>query len=334
MIMTTDLFRTIAANAKVAGMSIGVHKFVPQLDELQIDDRLKKLFSRIENIRQLNYRGQTNLEADQIKAVELWASIEPSVKEKIESGVETYRKETKALELELDWCTTSASEPQGDSGKLATLEKWVDAYKAKVTFFIGQTKCYIVNLLSLLVSIEQRVSTAETALDLTSMASFKLKEDEALIIALKAKDMNKKIEGLLIFTNQRMIYESVTSKKTERQLLLERPVSSVAKITQDSVGMFEPEGLYVEFKQPSDPKLKLATKFHGGEADLAVQYFGMIVSGQIDDELKSGISVTVRKRFKELAASYFPGDSFCFGRCKECGTVVSSLIKNIQWMEG
>lgn len=321
-----DLYNTIFHNLETGRQHSEVSKLTPWLYELQIEARLTRMFSRIETIRQLNYRSQISLEVDQIKAAELWVSIEPSVKEKIESRVVTYQKEVKALAAGVDSNYTSGRAPQGDKDKHDLLEKQIAAYKAEVADFIGQIRRDLAPLPSLLTSIEQRVSMAETALDLTSMASFKLKEDEALLIALKAKNMNRKTDGILTFTNKRIIYESLPPKKTERQLLLDKPVGLVAKITKGKVGTFFPEGLLVEFKTPSDPELKFATKFRG-EADLAVQYFDMIASGKIDEELKSGINVAVRRRFKELAAMYFPGASFCRGKCKECGTVVSTPIK-------
>ena len=205
--------------------------------------------------------------------------------------------------------------------------KEIAAYKAEVIDFISQIRGDLAPLPSLLESIEQRVSTAETALQLTSMAKFKLKEDEALLIALKAKDMNRKTDGVLTFTNQRIMFESLPIKKKERQLLLEKPVGSVAKITKGRLSMFEPESLCIEFKQPSHTKLKFGTTRDRGCADLAVQYFGSITSGKIDEELKSGVNVSTRRRFKELAAKYFAGASFCRGKCKECGTIVSTPMK-------
>jgi hypothetical protein len=317
----------IAFNLEVFRMRGELSRLPLAFDELRIEYRLTKLFSRIENIRQLNYRSQTNLEDDQIKAAELWMSIEPSFKEKIKSGIDTCRVRTKFMETELEPLSKSPDMFDGDLGVLDPLKKEIDAYKAEANEFIAQIRQDLTPLPSLLESIEQRVSTVEIALDLTSKASFKLKEDEALLIALKAKDMHRKTDGILTFTNQRMMFESLPTKKTERQLLLEKPVGLVAKIAKGKVGMFEPEGLCVEFKQPNDPKLKFGTTLNRGCADLAVQYFDIITSGKIDEELKSGVNVALRHRFKELATKHFPDVSFCRGTCKECGTVVSAPMK-------
>jgi len=311
----------------VGSLRIEIPKLTAQLDELQIQDRLTNLFSRIENVRQLGYRSQTNLEVDQTKAAELWMSIQPSVKEKIKSGVAIYRKKNSAIAADFDSLRKKRFASGEDMSDLKSLVKIFASLKAEVADFIGQVQRDTDPFPSLLRSIELRVSMVENALDLTSTASFRLKENEALLIALKAKDMNRKTDGVLTFTNQRIMYESLSTEKTERRILLDKPLDSVANIVKGKVGILAPEGLHVQFKTRSDPELKFATKSGGGEADLAVQYFDMITSGRTDEELKSGIDVDVRRRFKEVAIAHFPGVSFSSGRCKECGTAVSTPIK-------
>ena len=311
----------------ISSLGIEISKLITQLDELQIQDRLTKLFSRTENTRRLGYRSQTNLEADQINAAELWVFAEPSVKEKTRSRVVAYREKTSAIEADMEPLRKKRIASEYDISNLKSLRKIAAALKAEVTDFVSQIERDTDSLLTLLTSLERRVSTVETSLDLTSTASFKLKEDEALLIALKAKDTNRKTDGVLTFTNLRLMYESLPTEKKERQLLLDKPVGSVTKITKGKVGTFGPEGFHVEFKTAGDPGLKFATKSGGGEADLAVQYFDMIISGMASEEVNSGGNVGVQRRFKELAVTYFPGVSFCSGSCKECGTVVSTPIK-------
>ena len=322
-----DFIETITHNIAAMGVSSQVSKMGPQLYWFHIEDRLTKLFSRIETIRQLNYRSQVDLEGDQIKAALLWTEVDPSLKEKNKSRVEDLLKKVNDLQSGADSNYTSGRSPQGDHNKLANLRKQIAAYKAEVADFYRQIQQDLAPLPSLLMSIEQRVFTAETALDLTTMASFKLKEDEALLFALKAKDMNKKTEGVLTFTNQRMLFESLPTKKKERQLVLCKPIDSMAKIIKDKMGTFTPEGMVIKFKNPSDPELKFATTKLSGDADRAVENFDDLASGKVVEDLKSGINVAMRRRFKELAAMYFPGASFCRGTCKECGTVVSKAIK-------
>jgi hypothetical protein len=324
-----DIGSQIGFHAEAKRISNEVSTLTGELQEFQIKERLMQLFKGIENLRlQMNCWIQTNLQADLIKAAELWASTEPSLKEKIAEALTTLRGDTHALKTEIDSFYTDSSAPQADTKKLALWKEQLATIKDKFMDFkyARGIQTGLAKLLDLLESIKQRVETTEYMIKLVSNANFKWTDDEALVITLEAKDMNKKTEGFLTFTNKRIIYESATTKKTERQLLLERPVDSVAKITKGKMGIFKPEGIYVEFKQPSDLKLKLAMKW-GGDADLAIQHFNMISSGQINDELKSGINFTMRERYKELATSYFPGDSFCFGRCKTCGKMVSPPIK-------
>ena len=311
----------------VASAFAEISKLKIQLEEVQMQDLVMNLFSRIANIRQLGYKIHTDLEADHIKAAELWVSTEPSVKEKIKSRVTTYRKKLSALEADIGRLQKKKYASPDDISEIKSIRKSLASFKAELADFNSQMQRDIDSLTSLLESIEQRVSTAETALDLTSAASFKLNKDEVLLVALTAKDRNRKADGVLTFTTKRIMFESLSTKKAERQLLLDKPIDSVAKITKGKVGFFAPEGLLVEFKTSSDSKLKFSTKIGSGEADLAVQYFEAVCSGKIDDELKSGVNVAVCRRFKEMAVMYFSRASFCHGTCRECGTVVSEPIK-------
>ena len=315
-------------HGEVKRISNAASEITRDLQDFQIRARLMQLFTGIENIRlQMNCWSQTKLEADLIKAAELWASTKPSLKEEIAEGLTILRWDTHALEAEIDTYYTRSNAPQADAKKLALWKEQLAAIKDKFMDFkyARGIETGLAKLLDLLESLKQRIETIEHMIKLISNASFILKDDEAFVVAIEAKDMNKKIEGFLTFTNKRILYESATTKKTARQLILERPIRSVTKIAKSKGGIFKPEILYVEFNQPSDLKLNLAV--NGEDGDLAVQYFGMINSGQIDDELESGVNATVRERYKEVAASYFPGDSFCFGRCKICGKLVSPPIK-------
>lgn len=349
--------RQILCIKEIEGMINEVSRITGQLNDTEAlypligcQSRIERLFARIASIRQLNYRSQTKLEADQIKAVELWASISPFLKGEVKRKVAIIRLEDSALRLEIEACRNTPGVYLGDINSLTFLKKKISDYKSRVTDLSNHIQQYLAPLENGLSSLEQRVFTAEFVINLTSKASFKLKEDETPIIAVKAKDMNAKIGVLLTLTNKRMICESVSTGKTERQLLFEKPVRSVDKIAKGKLGLFAGEGLHVEFKQPSDPKLKL--DMEGEDADLVVHYFNMITSGQIDEEIKSGINVTLCEHFEELARSWAEAEEIArkeepkekesekeahedrkIGKCRECGTVVSEPIK--KWtMEG
>jgi DNA-directed RNA polymerase subunit RPC12/RpoP len=87
-------------------------------------------------------------------------------------------------------------------------------------------------------------------------------------------------------------------------------------------------GLYIEFKQ-GDPQLKLDTK--NDEADRAVKFYGLITSGQIDEELsklKLEAPKTVEKRIISCPKCGAPyTDEIYRGQltlqCKYCGTTIT-----------
>lgn len=326
------------------------------------NDQIAKFNARIANIRQLNYRSQINLEADQLKVSQLCASIEPSQKEKFEKEAAAIRMEISAINDEIGFADVDAKE--GKPGSLSPLNKRADALKTRIEDFSNRIQQSMALLLSCLAMLGQSLSAAENAVNLTSMASFQWQEDETPIFALMAKDMDKKIEVILTLTNQRIICESVmkvalerpskhdlyltVKKERERKLLLERPVGSVDKITKGGVGLLAGEGLRIEFKQSSDPKLKLGNissinNSRKEDADLAIRYFNMITSGQIDDELKQ--SSLQRKSVERVTSCSKCGAPFTDGvyrrplkslgimrvaggrpTCKYCGTVIEAPV--------
>ena len=115
--------------------------------------------------------------------------------------------------------------------------------------------------------------------------------------------MDKKIDGLLTFTNQCLFFEKVPyvnplaspkdkeRLRAERRLLLERQFSSVGNVTKGKVGLLEPLGLYVEFKQPGDPKLRLDVK-----EEVRVE---SLVGASITERSLAGIKL--KERYADLA---------------------------------
>jgi DNA-directed RNA polymerase subunit RPC12/RpoP len=64
---------------------------------------------------------------------------------------------------------------------------------------------------------------------------------------------------------------------------MECPVGSISSLTKGRVGLLAGAGLYIDFKQGIE-SLKLDTKSE--EADLIVSTHGLIMSGQVDDEMQ------------------------------------------------
>ena len=302
-----------------------------------LDDTISKLPTRVLNVRQMNYRIQTNFETDQVKAAERWASIGPSMKMEVKNKAAMIRMEITALEGDIN---ARRNYPSVDIGSLSGLETRLNTQKLIVYDFSKRIQESLVSVTSVLTPLEQGLSTAESVIKLTSAASYPWKESETSIVAVHAKDMNKNMEGILTLTNLRLIYESeieivlkktffiVTEKKKERRLVFEQPIGSISKITKGRVGLLAGAGLFIEFKQ-SEPELKLDTKSE--EADLVIKYFGLITSGQIDEELYKQKPETPKSSEKRMLSCPKCGapytDEVYRGqltvKCKYCNTIIT-----------
>jgi hypothetical protein len=283
---------------KINTMLNDVNSIKVQLSETEsrvysLDEVIAKLPTRIANVRQMNYKIQMNFETDQIKAAERWASISQSLKFEVGSKAASIRMEITALERDVN---ARRNYPSFEMSGLTGLDLRILTQKMMVQDIGKRVQEALIPVNGVLNPLKDGLLIAEAVVNLTSAVSFQWKEGETPVVAVRAKDMNKNVDGILTLSNQRFIYESekeivlkktffiVTEKKKERQLVLEKPIGSLSKITKGNVGFLAGAGLYVEFKQQTDPQLKLDTK--GEEADLVIKYYGLITSGQIDEELK------------------------------------------------
>ena len=327
---------------KVNGMISEVNSLKGQVSEvenrvLRVDEKITKLPTRISSIRQMNYRIQTNLEGDQAKATEIWGSMAPAIKTEVSSKTPSLKNELNSLESSVNIHRISSTY---NLMELSGLDLRLNTDKILVNDFSTQIIREMSQIEGILTPIEQGVATAEEVVKLISAASFQWKDGETPVVSVYAKDMNEKTNGVLTLTNQRIIYENekeivlkktlflVTEKKLERTTTLERPIGTINRLTKGRVGLLAGAGLYIEFKQ-GDQQLKLDTK--GEEADSVVKYYGLITSGQIDEELsklKPATQKTVEKRIISCPKCGAPYTNEIYRgqlavQCKYCGTTIT-----------
>jgi hypothetical protein len=327
---------------KINGMQNDVNSIKGQLSDIEnrvnrIDDTVSKLSPRISTVRQMNYRIQTNFEVDQLKAAERWATIGPMIKSEVSSRVPPLKTELNSLESDIN---ARRMLPSFDLSGLTGLDLRINTVRALVYDLSSRIQGEMGELNSILAPLEQGIAVAEAVVKLISAASFQWKEGETPVIAVNAKDMNEKTEGVLTLTNLRIIYESekevvlkktlfiATEKKKERTTVFERPIGSVSKITKGRVGLLAGAGLYIESKQ-GNPQLKLDTKSE--DADLVVKFYGLITSGEIDEEFKKLKPVTQKTADERIVLCPKCGapytDEIYRGQltvqCKYCGTSIT-----------
>jgi hypothetical protein len=192
-------------------------------------------------------------------------------------------------------------------------------------------------------SIDHDLRKAESTVHITSQASFPWEEDESLIVAAKVKDLNNDVDGILILTTNRFIFESekeialkkvlfvVTEKKTVREVVVQKPIGMVSKLIQGKVGFFKGSGLFVEFVPESGiPEMKFDSSDQ--DAEWIVESYNYIISGQAEEELAS-VTPTETADQEEQKPAVCPTCSAPYKEkiyrgqtsvsCKYCGTTIA-----------
>lgn len=256
-----------------------------------LDLRIGKFPSRISSIRRSNYMIQTSLEADSIRLSDAWASSGPALKEQVRSRASVIRGQIRMLEGEV----ASRRGFIGDIFQLSDLEGRISSVGHGIAQLEGSTHETLNSFIRDANAIEQVLSSAESSVALAQGASFQWGEGETLVASVRAKNMNTDIEGVLTLTSRRLLFESedeivlkrtlfiATEKKKVRALVTEYPVGSINSLAKGRVGLLAGHGLFIDFKNGGSEPLKLDTK--GEEADLIVRSYGLIMSGQVDEEL-------------------------------------------------
>ncbi len=155
-------------------------------------------------------------------------------------------------------------------------------------------------------SIDQDLTRAESTLSLLEGASFPWEESESPILAIKAKDLNSNLEGVLTLTNLNIVFEHekevvlkktlfiVTEKKKVREVEVQKPIGMVTSLIHGKVGFLKGSGLFIKFASEAGiPEMKFDTT--GEDADWVTKSYSQIISGQIDKELAASAPSNRRK---------------------------------------
>lgn len=258
-----------------------------------LDGKLDELPNRIQRIRRTGYKVLTYLEKDQDALVERWRDRGPALKENVRDRITQLRSELNNLKRQL---SRRRRDSVYEVSRLRNVESRVGAFKSRVSGLKAHASDALSEYNSRLQKIDQDLKIAEATVDLTSQASFPWKDGESPILAVKAKDMNKDVKGILTLTNQRFIFESeteivlkkrlfiATEKKKVREVVIDQPVGMVDSLTKGRIGFLAGHGLFVKFKPRSRLKeMKFDTK--GYEADWMLRFYNFVVSGEAEEEL-------------------------------------------------
>jgi DNA repair exonuclease SbcCD ATPase subunit len=191
-----------------------------------LDSKIQALPSRIAQIRKSNFRVMTHLETDQATLSDEWLRLNPELRNTANLKGEVVRNQVRNLQQIL---TNKLRLPDYNVNSLQEIESAIPQLRSN----LSEIQSSIANAMSPMEqkfeTINQDVQQAENTLSLLQGASFPWEEGETPILAIKAKDLNSDLEGVITLTNLNFIFEQekeivlkktlfvVTEKKTVRE---------------------------------------------------------------------------------------------------------------------
>lgn len=305
-----------------------------------LDGRIQSLPARIARVRQGNYRVMTHLETDQASLSEAWMELSPGLRSTASLKGEIVRAGIRDLQQAL---TYRRGRTDYDLGNLRDIEAGIPGLRSDLSEMQGAVVGTLSPLEKRFQSIDKDLRRAESTVSIVSRASFPWEEGESPIIAAKAKDLNKDLEGFITLTNRRFIFEQekeialkkvlfvVTEKKVVRELVVQKPIGMVTRLAKGKVGFFKGAGLFVEFASETGiPEMKFDTTSQ--DAEWLTESHNYIISGRANEELAAVTpAVTADQEVPKLVACPICGapyqEKIYLGQtsvnCKYCGAVVS-----------
>jgi hypothetical protein len=327
-------------SAEIAAVNQQVNSATGRVESL--DGRIQSLPGRIARIRQGNYRLLTNLETDQVALSEEWKRISPVLRTTTNLKGETVRTQIQALQKAL---TYRVGGGDYNLGNLQEIESGIPQLRSNLLEMHSSITTALSPLEQKIENIDQDLTRVESTLSILEGASFPWEEGETPILAIRAKDLNNDLEGVITLTNRKFVFEHekeivlkktlfvVTEKKIVREVMVQKPIGMVTGLVHGKVGFFKGSGLFVKFASEAGiPEMKFDTTSQ--DAEWVTKSYNQIISGQTDKELAASAPATAAKAEKEAqqlvicpicGAPYrekiYRGQTSV--NCKYCGAVVS-----------
>lgn len=325
-------------SAEISNLNQQMNNSTYRIDNL--DRQIQALPGRIARIRQCNYRLLTNLETDQAALSEEWMRLSSELRTTANLKGETVRAQIQNLQNNLAYRAAGADY---NPSNLQAIELEIPQLRSDISAIQGSLSAALSPLEHKHESINQELSRAENTLSLLEGASFPWEEGETPILAVRAKDLNNDVEGVLTLTNLKFVFENekevvlkktwfvVTEKKTIREVAVQKPIGMITNIVHGKVGFFKGSGLFVKFASESGiPEMKFDTT--GEDADWVTKNYNYVISGQADKELATTAPLTEPEQetaqliiCQVCGAPYsekiYRGQTSV--NCKYCGAVVS-----------
>ncbi|MGC8895768.1 MAG: hypothetical protein ACP5LB_03230 [Candidatus Bathyarchaeia archaeon] len=310
-----------------------------------VEASMGSLPSRLMTVRGRGYAAMGHLEKSIDLLTKKWTETAPTLKQTFLNSVQPLTTQIRSLEVKARRLRTEIDSGNiGFSRSLASsLSIDASSLKMRAITETGKVSTPLNEFVSSVNAIDRDLKVAEKTMELFSMATFPLKQEESPVLAIEGKIMSgEKSEGTLYFTNQRFIFEGkkevvlerkffiTTKKKVERTVLIEQPIGALQEISKGRVGLIAWTGIYIRFKPERGlPETPFDVK--GWEADIITRFFSYIIGGEADRDIASIRGTTVKEaptiqlvRCPHCGAPYtreiYKGETSV--KCEYCGTLI------------
>lgn len=329
-------------SSMISMISQQVNSATVRVDSL--NGQIQSLPGRLACIRQGNYRLMSNLEKDQSALSQDWSAISSGIRTSANVESETIRMQIQTLQRALSNKTVSGDY---NISNLQEVESGIPEIRSRLSAMHSSINSALSPVERKLESINQDLTRAESVVSLIGTAAFPWEENETPVVAIRAKDLNGNVEGIITLTNLKFVFEHekeivlkkklfvITEKKIVREAVVQKPIGMVTDLIQGKVGFFKGAGLFVKFAPTAGvPEMKFDTT--GEDADWIAKSYNQIISGQIESELVALSSAKLVDENAEKAGSQLVTCPVCGApytekvyrgqtslNCKYCGALVS-----------
>lgn len=224
-----------------------------------LQSSVKQLSTRIMAIRKNGYLFEKGLENQEKNLSNAWTQLYPSIQSQINLQSSGLVNSMRSIEMQMTQLNIASRNPISARGLLGTLQSSVRMVEDKVTAIEKTIAGMYDNYQSQVQQFIHHLGEIEYLQKQLAEASFQLFPTEGGISAVKAvwckggKEQKDDPEGVLILTDQRILFEQkeevvtkkvlfvATEKQKLQQLLFESPVQLVEKIDTSKQGLLKNE---------------------------------------------------------------------------------------------
>jgi hypothetical protein len=331
--------RASRLSAEMAAIDQQVNSLILRLEG--VEGHIQGLAGRIARLRQGNFRAMAHLEPAHVALAGEWARVSPQLRTTANLRGDLVRTRVHDLQQAL---TYRLGLSDYNLSSLLEVEAGLPELRSTLADLRSSVAVTLSPIEQQYAALDHDVTRAEATLSLLEGASFPWEAGETPILAIRAKDLQRDLDGVLALTNRRFIFEQerevvvkktlfvVTEKKTVREVAVQKPIGMVTALTEGKVGFFKGGGLFVAFAAEAGiPEMKFDTTDQ--DAAWATKTYRFILSGQADRELVAA-APTAEPRAPQLVVCPVCGAPYkrkiyrgeTSVQCEYCGATVSVQV--------